>query len=282
MEKRLTVIGATGKLAVLIIHQLSKNNVKVTAIVRDVEKAQQTLPTDIELLAADLKDTDSLQSALQGTETLYLNLSVHDLNAEFQPEIDGVKNILTAAKGTPLKHILKISGIGALHPEFNLKGDVFGPNEIRIKSHGLIKDSGIDYTIFHPTWFLNALPWFLNNDEFTVYGKDIYPFYWTNTTDFAGFIMNTIHNKNVYNTELPVQGTEGYTFSQAGEKFIKLIKTTAKIKQIPIEKTDKFAALMEYYENFQEQLVAQKTWDLLGKTQTSFEVFVRTSLAPNT
>jgi uncharacterized protein YbjT (DUF2867 family) len=279
MRKKISVIGATGKLAIPVINRLLENGIAVTAIVRDIEKARQVLSPDVELLVADLKDIDSLNSALQGTETLYLNLSTHPSSNGFQAEIDGVKNLLSAALGTPLKHIIKISAIGALHPEFNLQGEKFQPNEIRIKSHQLIKKSGINYTILHPTWFVNALPWFVNDGNFIVYGKDEFPLYWTNTNDFADLIANAIDNKSSFNQEFPVQGKDALTFTEAGEKYIQLTNKTLNIKQIPInEDAGKFKALMEYYENFKEQLVAEKTWHILGEPQSGIDQFIREKL----
>ncbi len=275
MIRKLTVIGATGKLAVPIINRLQENGVEVTAIVRDIEKGQKVLPAGTEILVADLADKESLASVLQGTEYLYLNLSVHDPKADFITEIDGIKNILEIAKNTPLKQILKISGIGALHPEFNTKGDTFDANEIRTTSHQLIKDSEIAYTIFHPSWFLNALPWFIKDGKFVVYGRDEQSFYWTNTTDFADQITAAIGNKAAFNKEFAVQGQKALTFEQAAKCFLDSFNPGIEIIRKPITKEmGRLGILLSYYENFKEKFVADKTWALLGEPRINIEDFV--------
>ncbi len=77
---------------------------------------------------------------MQRTETLYLSLSTHQSSDGFHAEIEVAK---TYCKQPQEHQIIKISAIGALHSEFNLRGEKFEPNEIRIKSHLLIKKSGI-------------------------------------------------------------------------------------------------------------------------------------------
>ncbi len=275
MYRKLTIIGATGKLAIPIISRLHNNGVEITAIVRNFEKAQEVLPEGTEILVADLADKESLANALQGTEYLYLNLSVHEPNDKFVPEIDGIKNILEAAKGTPLKQILKISGIGALYPEFNTKGEVYDANEVRSIGHQLIKESGFAYTIFHPTWFLNALPWFIKDGKFVVYGNDKQAFYWTNTSDFADQITEAIGNQAAFNQDFAVQGNKSFTFKKAAKRFLEVYNPEIEIIKKPItEEMGRFGLLLNYYANFKEKFVADKTWQLLGEPNTKFQEFV--------
>lgn len=278
MSKKLSIIGATGKLAIPIIHRLNSNGVKVTAIVRDLEKAKTVLPSEVKLVNGDLSNVESLKKALGDTETLYLNLSTHKTANGFRPEIDGLKNLLGAAAGTPLKQIIKISAIGALHPEFNLKGELLPANIVRGKSHAILKKSGINYTLFHPTWFLNAVPWFVSEGIYFIYGKDEYPLYWTNTTDFADLIQAAIDNTQAFNRDLPVQGSEPLTFIQAAEKYIKAVNPKLKIQQVPVDANNgKFKLLMGYYEHFKEELVAKETWKLLGSPKLAAEEFIHST-----
>lgn len=275
MSKKLSVIGATGKLAIPIIQRLVQQEVAITAIVRDIQKAKKVLPAEVKLVEADLKDAASLHEALKDTETLYLNLSAHPAPDGFQAEIEGLKNILEAAQGTPLKHIIKISAIGAIHPEFNLKGDQLPANEIRLVSHELLKKSGINYTILHPTWFLNALSWFVKEGTYFVYGWDEYPLYWTNTTDFADHIAQAINNEDAYQKEFPVQGKEPLTFTEAGEKYRQIVNPELKIKQVPVDgEGGKYTVLMGFYENFKEELATQDTWKILGEPATTADQFI--------
>ncbi|MGQ8337637.1 SDR family oxidoreductase [Sunxiuqinia sp. A32] len=279
MIKKLSVIGATGKLALPIIKRLQENSVEVTASVRNVEKAKTLLPDGTKIKKADLNDKIALAKSLKDTEYLYLNLSIQEPDAEFVAEIDGVKNLLEVLKDSPIKQILKISGIGALHPEFNQKGEIYDANAVRSIGHQLIKDSGIPYTIFHPTWFLNALPAFIKGDEFAVYGKDAHPFYWANTTDFADQLTKAIGNVNTFNKEFAVQGKEALTFAKAGERFIKAYHPTLKLNHHPITKDmGRFGLLLSYYENVKEELVSENTWKILGEPKVKLEDFIYQTL----
>ena len=128
--KQLTVIGATGKLGIPTVARLVENGVQIKAIVRNPATAKEKLPENVEIVQGDLSDVNSLKKALTGTEYLYLNLSAPDPSAEFITEIHGVQNILEAT-GTQLKQIIKISGLGALHPEFHPSGKMVIDNELR-------------------------------------------------------------------------------------------------------------------------------------------------------
>ena len=276
--KELTIIGATGKLAIPTIQRLLHNGVNVKAIVRNIEKAQNSLPEKVEIVKGDLKDVDSLKSALQGTKYLYLNLSTEEgPGADFYPEHEGVANIIEAAKGSNIAQIIQISGLGALHPEFNLKGKVFHPNTVRHLGYELIKKTGIPHTVLYCTWFLNSLPWFEKDDKYQLVGSHEYPLYWINTTDFADQLTNTIGNKNTYNQHYAIQGKEGLNFRQAAKEYIRIINPQLQIQEMPITpELGGLAELMNYFEDFDEKLVAEKAWNDLGEPKLSVAEFLET------
>ncbi len=263
--KKLTVIGATGKLAVPIINQLLKKGVEVTAIVRDLTRAHNLLPDTVQFVHADLRDIKSLTVALSGVEYLYLNLSSDDPSAEFIPEYHGIANIVKALDKSTIKQIIQISGLAAVHSDFHTSAKTFFTNDIRLKGFQLIKDSNIPHTRMHASWFLDAIPWFFKDNKVTIYGDHRYPLFWTNTVDFADQLEAAIGNERAYNADFILQGNEGLTMMDAARIFADSVKSNVEIAQLPISKElGKFGDLMSYFEEFEEQLVAQHTWDVLG------------------
>ena len=270
--KRLTIIGATGKLAIPTIMRLLTNGVKVNAIVRDTDSAQQKLPNGVELIQADLEDVESLKKALGDTEYLYLNLSAPNPYADFIPEVQGVKNILEAA-GSHLKQIIQISGLGALHPEYHPSGKMVIDNELRVKGHQLIRAFGIPHTVFHCTWFVNTLPWFAQGDHLMVFGTYKTPMYWTNTHDLADYITASIGNENTFNKDFALQGEEAMAYVDVAKTYVELKKLPLTVVNIPIPETElgPFGDMLRYFENFEETFSAEETYAVLGRPKLTIE-----------
>jgi len=101
----ITVTGSTGTIGSELVRLLSQAGVATRAIARGAAKAQ-ALP-HVTTLAADLRDPESLDSALSGTERLFL-LTGNDPG--FAPIQIGV--VLAAARAG-VRHVVKLSALGA-------------------------------------------------------------------------------------------------------------------------------------------------------------------------
>ena len=277
--KNLTIIGATGKLAIPTIKRFLENRVNIKAIVRDIETAKEKLPSNVEIVKGDLEDVESLKKALFGTEYLYLNLSSPNPYADFIPEVQGIENILKA-KSSSIKQIIQVSGLGALHPEFHSSKKRIIDNELRFKGHNLIKEAGIPITVFHCTWFLNSLPWFIQDNSLFAFGKYKTPMYWTNTTDLADYVSVSIGNASVFNKDLALQGKEALFLPDAARKYVELKKLPFNVIEAPIPETDlgPFGDMLRYFEGFEEQFCAEETYKLLGEPKLSFNEAIKSIL----
>ena len=68
--KEITIIGATGTLGLPVTKELNNKGVNVKAVVRDVEKAKEILPENVEVVYGDVSDKESLTKALTDSETI--------------------------------------------------------------------------------------------------------------------------------------------------------------------------------------------------------------------
>lgn len=277
--KKLTIIGATGKLGIPTITRLLEHNIEIKAIVRNKKSANEKLPDTVELVEGNLEDINSLKNALEGTEYLYLNLSATDPYADFIPEVHGVKNILEVA-GKHLKQIIQISGLGALHPEYHSTGKKIIDNELRSKGHQLIREYGIPHTVFHCTWFINTLPWFIEDNNLIVFGTHKTPMYWTNTYDLADYIFASIGNYKTFNKDFALQGEKAMTYIDIAQKYIELKKLSLNILNLPVPENDlgPFGDMLRYFENFKEEFSAKDTYEILGKPKLTIEKAINTIL----
>jgi len=274
--KKIAIIGATGKLGIPTVKRLVENGVHVKAVVRNPESAKEKIPKGVEIIQGELNNVDSLKTALANTEYLYLNLSVPDPYADFIPEVHGVENILKAT-GSNLKQIIMISGLGALHPEFHPSNERIIDNALRVKGHKLIRDVGVPLTVFHRTWFINALPWFIQGESLLVFGKYKTPMYWTNTTDLADYITASIGNEGAYNKDFAMQGTEALSYANAARKYVELKNLSLSVIEAPVPEKDlgSFGDMLRYFENFEEQFCAQETHEFFGEPKLSIKEAIK-------
>jgi uncharacterized protein YbjT (DUF2867 family) len=93
----------------------------------------------------DLTDRQSLTTALEGIEKVYLVMAA-DLR---QPEFEG--NMIEAAHRSGVRHIVKLSVMGASEHSPVL----FGRNHAQVERH--LRESGIPHTLIRPNFFMQNL-----------------------------------------------------------------------------------------------------------------------------
>lgn len=281
--KKVAIIGATGRLAPVVITQLIKDGFQVRAIVRNPEKAAAMLPKQVEIVKADLTDVAALKNGLSGMEVVYINLSTELPDSAFQPELDGVKNILEACQQSRIQRIFKISGLGAYRKDF-AQGKTIFINEIRSKGHDLIRQSGIPYTLFHPTWFLESLEMmFHQGNKLNAFKPVRHPLYWIAGKDYAQMVSKAIERNDGANKDYIIQGPEAVTMHDALVRYSKTFEPPLQIAEAPVGMikfigifSPKFKILgmmAEYFKDFKETFVAAETWAELGKPVMTIETF---------
>lgn len=141
-EHLIAVTGSTGVTGQHLIPRLSARGLTFRCLVRDVEKARDTLGDDIELVHSDLDDRESLDQALSGVQTLYLN-SGHSPTLEAQQT-----NAIEAAVAAGCARIVKLSG--------NINSPAPIP-EAHKALEKKIAACGLRYTFLRPNFYMTNL-----------------------------------------------------------------------------------------------------------------------------
>jgi hypothetical protein len=287
---KIAIIGATGMLGQPVTHQFINAGFKVSILVRNAEKAKKLFGTSVQIFKGDLSDIDSIGQFLHGQDQLYLNLSVEPDSGknDFQPEREGLDNILQAIKNSSIKRVAYLSSLVHFYQgQNNFNWWVF---DIKKKAVEKIKSSGVAYSIFYPSMFMECFDKgaYRQGNNIMLAGTSKYKMFLIAGNDYGKQVVNA-HLMVSGNHEYIIQGQEGYIADDAAKFYIdNYHKTKVKIMKMPISImkffgmfTNKFnygAHIVDALNNYPENFEAEKTWQDLGKPQTKFIDYIKNSL----
>jgi NAD(P)H dehydrogenase (quinone) len=204
------VTGATGHLGNAAIRSLLEKGVpanKITALVRDENKAGNLSERGVQLKTGNYNDYNSLVDALEGVDKLFL-ISSNDVAADMLLQH---KNVINAAKENGVRHIVYISQ--------EIKDDETTAIPFVIQVHRAtaqyIKETGIAFTIFNDSLYADSIgkfagEGFLKNGIFFPAGDGKVPFIpRTDIGEAAAVVLTTPgHEYKTY----AITGINAYSF----------------------------------------------------------------------
>ncbi|WP_080057102.1 SDR family oxidoreductase [Spirosoma aerolatum] len=281
----IAIVGATGMLGQPVTRELIRAGFAVRLIARDVAKTKAMFP-NVDVVSANLRNVDALHNALAGIDTVYLNLSIRqdEKQSDFHTEAEGLQNLIRAAQSTGIKRIGYLSSIIIRYQGMNgFRWWVFDVKQAAIE---LIKASGISYSIFYPSCFMDSLNGTQRAGRFIllVGRSGVKPMYIA-ASDYGRQVARAFQmGQDKRNQEYVIQGPEAITQHEAAERFIKAYKkeklsllTTPpilmKLGRLFSAQADYGYSITDALNNYPEVFESQKTWDDLGKPTTTIEQF---------
>jgi uncharacterized protein YbjT (DUF2867 family) len=157
MAKTVLLTGATGTIGRDVAKILSENAVPIRAGVRDQTKARKQFGADIALATFDFEDAASFPGALKSVEKVFL------LPPLMPNQVEVTNAFVDAAKRAGVRHIVKLSAIGADASAPYTFGKWHAANEQHIR------ESGLAFTFLRPNSFMqNFITYFPPRDG-TIY-----------------------------------------------------------------------------------------------------------------
>ena len=217
------ITGATGNIGSFLTQELHK--MELECIVGLSKTPEKTIPFPYKLI--DFGDKDSIISAFQGVETLFL------LIPAFDSFLDWARNALDAAKEAGVKHIVRSSAICA---DPNSKFAV-------LKAHGQIdewlKECEIPYTLTQPASFMQNFANYLafNIQQGTVYsstgtGKSS----WIDVRDIAAANASILADPGSHvNKTYTLTGSESFSMREGLRRISETTGKPIRVVDIPQE-----------------------------------------------
>jgi putative NADH-flavin reductase len=282
--KRIAIIGSTGMLGQPVTKEFINAGFQVSLLVRNANKAKTLFGSTPRIITGDLNNTNSLKELLNEQDALYLNLSVEQSSGinDFQAEREGLKNILEAAKSSNIKRIGYLSSLVQFYT-----GSNWWALNIKKEAVKLIKQSGLTYSIFYPSTFMESFDKgaYRQGNRINLAGTSNYPMYLIAGADYGKQVVKAFENNNG-NNDFIVQGQDGYIADDAAKLFANNYKKAKiKVAKLPFgilkflgrlsKKFNYGANIVDALNNYPEKFEAEKTWQDLGKPQTKFIDYIR-------
>jgi nucleoside-diphosphate-sugar epimerase len=287
--QKILFIGASGMLGKPVALELLRAGFQLTLLARDVEKMEKLFPK-IPIIKGDVFDIASLEQAMKGQEIVYLNLSVEQTSKknDKQTEREGMQNIIEAAKKTGVKRIAYLSSLIKNYEGMN--GFNWWSFQIKQAAVNAIKRSGLNYSIFYPSTFMECLDQqMLQGSRLMLAGKSEAPMWFISGKDYGKQVAWALKKAGHENQEYNIQGSEAFTFDQAAKVFVENYKSPVKTMRAPLaplkflgifnQKMNYTYHICEALNKYPEKFESESTWNDLGKPTITLSDYVA-SLKP--
>jgi uncharacterized protein YbjT (DUF2867 family) len=207
MEKTILMIGGTGMLGQPVARGLKNAGYRVRIMTRDSHKSRKLFDESFEIVAGDPVAAGRLEQALAGCSGVHISLptAVEQQVAE------------TVAKMAPRYGVERISYIsGATVAEENRW---FPDINRKFLAEQAIRASGVPYTIFCPTWFMESLPLFVVQGRASILGKQPHPYHWVAADDYARMVTTAYDLAEAANRRFVVLGPEAIRMHEALRRY---------------------------------------------------------------
>lgn len=269
-----------------VVHEFIRAGHRVRVVARDVAKTKQLFP-HVEVVSGDLRNKPSLVNALQGIDVVYLSLSVKQTEklTDFHTEAEGLANLIGAARQADVRRIGYLSSMVMRYQGMN--GFDWWVFRVKHEAVRMIKASGIPYSIFYPSNFMETLNGTQRLGRFVllVGRSGVRPWY-VSAHDYGKQVVRAFGQALDQNQEYVVQGPEAMTQHEAANRFVaayrdeKLSVLTAPPFLMQLGRP--FSAQADYgwhiteaLNTYPERFEAEQTWAELGKPTTTVEVFAQ-------
>ena len=208
MSNRVLVLGGTGMLGRPVVNRLTEDGHAVRVLTRSVEKAREVFGDTVEFAAGTAMNVDDIRSAMAGCDAVHINLTP-------ATEYTAARHVIDLAKGQ-LERITYVSAT-----TLSEENRWFYRVDVKMRTEELVRNSGIPYAIFRPTWVMETLQNFIRGTRaVVVLGKNPPTLHFFAAADFGRMVAASYEDDRALGKRLYIYGPEAVTLSDATERFV--------------------------------------------------------------
>lgn len=227
-DRKILVIGATGMLGAPVVHHLIEAGWKVRVLARDTASAEKRFHNSVEIVRGDVTDSASVSSALTGCSAVHVSLQGRTLEDFEQVEHQGTARVAQLAAKQGIERLTYLSGalVSAQTTYVPQEGAKWAAEEAIVKS-------GVPYTIFKPTFFMESLPLNVRGKRASVMGAATKKFRFVAADDYAALVVKALQTPAAANQRLDVYGPQAMTLREATEIYVRSVDPSIKVSMTP-------------------------------------------------
>jgi uncharacterized protein YbjT (DUF2867 family) len=251
------VTGATGYIGRHLVARLVAQGERPRCLVRSEGRAASILPVnDVELVLGDTIRPASLETALQGVDTVihaaFVTADHKQMSGYHYAEtnVGGTTNLIRMAKAADVKRIIEISGLGTKpdKPGSYMQG--------RYLAEKLVMDSGLDWTIIRPSVVFGKDAPFIKGLVGLIHSSPVLPLIGGGKTMFQPIYVEDVVSVVLKVLAEPertkgkiytIGGSEQYSFSEIFDLLLKAIGKSRPKLYAPTPLVGVGAAVMEAF-----------------------------------
>lgn len=227
-NKPILVIGGTGMLGKPVAQQLKADGFNVRLLARNPEKAKKLLGEGYEIIKGDVDDPITLRAALTGVDGVHISLKGDLSDADYdRMDFVATRDIAQAAKELGVGRVTILSAYAVSEEKADTP-----ESRSKVKGEAALKSSGVQYTIFRASWFMETLPIFIQGKSMSLIGNQIHPLHWIAAEDYARMVSKSYQTDETLNKELYIFGPEAHTMGEAMKIYTSLAAPDVKVSPI--------------------------------------------------
>lgn len=271
MEGTVLVIGASGRLGHPIAWALRKDGFHVRVMGRNGERLSQLFDEDFEISIGDAANQSQVDQATSSCAGVHISVT------HGPEELKVVKNVLQAAMAHGVSRIGYVSGTSVRE-----ENAWFPIVARKLQAEKIIQASGLKYTVFKPTWFMEILPNFVKARIAVCFGKGDTRLHFLAVSDFAAMVAKAFAIEETESQSYRILGPEAIRLSEAIDRCrAALHPHIGKVTTLPfwmaklaatLGRNDEMKSavdLVRYFEQVQEGEMPEEVARILGRPQTT-------------
>ena len=201
----------------------------VRLLVRNIERARARLGTDFEYCAGNVEAPDAVKRALEGCVGVHVSLRGGSDPQELDiTEHQGTARVAELATQQGVARLTYLSGM-LVTEDAQIPGD-----RAKYRAEQAIRRSGVPYTIFKPTYFMETLPRHVQGNLAVVLGRQPHPLHMVAAGDFARMVSRSFRMPEAANRVFFVHGPETITIPDALRLYCSLVEPGKRVVSMPL------------------------------------------------